>query len=82
MFVTPQKVRQSDTMDLFYNLQKFVDKLRKNTVFQPLRKDDSHFSLHIFKRYVILCIEKGKAREAAYPEQLSNCFINSRHYSQ
>lgn len=29
MFVTPQKVRQADTMDLFYNLQKFVDKLRK-----------------------------------------------------
>lgn len=29
MFVTPQKVRQADTMDLFYNLQTFVDKLRK-----------------------------------------------------
>ena len=29
MFVTPQKVRQADAMDLFNNLQEFVDSLRK-----------------------------------------------------
>ena len=29
MFVTPQKVRQADSMDLFNNLQEFVDNLRK-----------------------------------------------------
>lgn len=29
MFVTPQKVRQADAMDLFNNLKEFVDSLRK-----------------------------------------------------
>lgn len=29
MFVTPQKVRQADSMDLLNNLQEFVDNLRK-----------------------------------------------------
>ena len=29
MFVTPQNVRQADAMDLFNNLQEFVDSLRK-----------------------------------------------------
>ena len=29
MFVTPQKVRQAESMDLFNNLQEFVDNLRK-----------------------------------------------------
>nr|DAW08758.1 MAG TPA: hypothetical protein [Caudoviricetes sp.] len=38
--------------------------------------------MHQLIRYVILCVERGKAREAAYPNELSNCFINSRHYSQ
>ena len=32
------------------------------------------------KRYVILGIEKGKARGAAYLNKLNNWFINSRHY--
>ena len=29
MFVTPQKVRQADTMDLYTNLKDFIDNLRK-----------------------------------------------------
>ena len=38
MFVTPQKVRQADSMDLFNNLQEFVDNLRKKYGF-PTSKE-------------------------------------------
>ncbi len=40
MFVTPQKVRQADSMDLFNNLQEFVDNLRKKYGFPTSKRDN------------------------------------------